>query len=263
MTYCMRTLAACYVYLAVVAGSAEAQQKVPRAPIELRKAVEAGLKVEAAAATAAVRVAAIRELIALSKEVAAHPTFAPSAAVSLQKRIAVRLAVADKEIREHLAGRNAAAAREVAQGGANRDVLAQVAAPDLPLVDLPDSDGAAELADLIQEVVVPATWERRGGVGAIGVFAQGAAARNDVLAQVGGGAANGNRGQAGAPLALTENVGEELVALIQDVIAPQSWEVNGGAGVAVFLPGKNVLIVRQTDEVHEALFDVVGRMRRE
>jgi hypothetical protein len=47
--------------------------------------------------------------------------------------------------------------------------------------------------------------------------------------------------------------GQALVELIQATIAPQSWDVNGGSGSIVYWPAWHVLVVRQTDDVHEQI----------
>ncbi|HEX4130130.1 MAG TPA: hypothetical protein VHZ24_08810 [Pirellulales bacterium] len=48
-------------------------------------------------------------------------------------------------------------------------------------------------------------------------------------------------------------LGPELVELIEDTIAPESWEKRGGPGVIRFWGPSNALVVRQTTEAHEAL----------
>lgn len=62
----------------------------------------------------------------------------------------------------------------------------------------------------------------------------------------------------GAP----QNEGQALVDLIQATIVPQSWEVNGGQGTIVYWPAWQVLVVRQTDDVHEQIGGVVHAMRK-
>lgn len=44
--------------------------------------------------------------------------------------------------------------------------------------------------------------------------------------------------------------GQQLVNLIQSVIAPESWEVNGGRGSITYWDAWHVLVVRQTGDVH-------------
>jgi hypothetical protein len=62
----------------------------------------------------------------------------------------------------------------------------------------------------------------------------------------------------GAP----QDDGQALVELIQATIAPQSWDVNGGPGSIVYWPAWHVLVVRQTDDVHEQIGGVVHGMRK-
>ncbi len=55
--------------------------------------------------------------------------------------------------------------------------------------------------------------------------------------------------------------GPELVELIQTVIAPQSWDINGGPGAIYYYRPLRALVIRQTDEVHGQIGDVLGQMR--
>jgi hypothetical protein len=56
--------------------------------------------------------------------------------------------------------------------------------------------------------------------------------------------------------------GEQLVELIQTVIRPETWDVNGGTGsIYYWYPGR-ALVIRQMDEVHEEIADVLGQLRR-
>lgn len=56
--------------------------------------------------------------------------------------------------------------------------------------------------------------------------------------------------------------GQELVDLIQQVIHPTSWDVNGGPGsIYYWYPGK-ALVIRQTDDMHEQIGDVLEQLRR-
>jgi hypothetical protein len=63
----------------------------------------------------------------------------------------------------------------------------------------------------------------------------------------------------GAPNA---DLGKELVALIQHVIAPDTWDVAGGNGVIIYYEPLQVLVVRQTDEVHGQVGGVFDQLRR-
>lgn len=55
--------------------------------------------------------------------------------------------------------------------------------------------------------------------------------------------------------------GQALVELIEATIAPQSWDVNGGPGTIRYWPAWHVLVVRQTEDVHEQIGGVVYGLR--
>jgi len=58
------------------------------------------------------------------------------------------------------------------------------------------------------------------------------------------------------------DAGQDLVDLIQTVIRPASWDVNGGNGsIYYWYPGK-ALVIRQTGEVHGEIYDVLEQLRR-
>jgi len=60
----------------------------------------------------------------------------------------------------------------------------------------------------------------------------------------------------------TPDHGQRLVDLIQTVIRPETWDVNGGPGsIYYWYPGR-ALVIRQMDEVHEEIGDVLGQLRR-
>jgi hypothetical protein len=54
----------------------------------------------------------------------------------------------------------------------------------------------------------------------------------------------------------------ELLEVIQDTIAPDTWDVRGGPGVIRFWPPGSALIVRQTGDVHEQLGRLLGDLRQ-
>lgn len=54
----------------------------------------------------------------------------------------------------------------------------------------------------------------------------------------------------------------ELIDLIQRVVRPESWEVNGGRGVIRYWPPGQALVVRQTEEVHERVRELLQQLRR-
>jgi hypothetical protein len=56
--------------------------------------------------------------------------------------------------------------------------------------------------------------------------------------------------------------GQALVELIQNTIAPDSWDVRGGAGVIVYYAPLHCLVVRATSEVHHRIGGAVGVLRK-
>ena len=67
----------------------------------------------------------------------------------------------------------------------------------------------------------------------------------------------GGPGQSGAP-----DNGQELVDLIQRVIAPSSWEVNGGPGSIYYWRPFQALVIRQTGEVHEQIGGTLEQLQK-
>ena len=55
---------------------------------------------------------------------------------------------------------------------------------------------------------------------------------------------------------------QDLVDLIQNTIAPDSWEQRGGRGTIRYFPPKQVLVIRQSGEVHEEFEDLMRQLRR-
>ena len=60
----------------------------------------------------------------------------------------------------------------------------------------------------------------------------------------------------------TAGYAQQLIDLIQTTISPDTWAVNGGKGTLYFYQPLNVLVVRQTAEVHEQIGDAFGQLRR-
>lgn len=99
-------------------------------------------------------------------------------------------------------------------------------------------------------------------------------AQADNLGQFAGGQRAGFGGPAGRPAGVGAGVqggmypqgipdgGKELVDLIQHVIAPQSWDVNGGPGSIYYWAPGHAIVVRQTAEVHHQLGDTLHQLRR-
>ncbi|RIK83626.1 MAG: hypothetical protein DCC68_03240 [Planctomycetota bacterium] len=232
-----------------------------RSAIDLRQSVERLVAAEAAAKNSADRVAALREIVSLSREIAAHPTLGKHATASLQNRLIGRLKRAAAELRADAKPVAAKAPVTIAAHPADAALLAQRGG-GLPVEAVRSADHAEALAELFEGTVAPESWEKVGGPGVIRVFPgnRGDGGAGGLFAQVQGQGNNSGGGR--APLALDNDRSQELIDLIQEVVAPQSWDVNGGVGAAVFFKNKNALVVRQTQDVHEGLFDVVNRLQR-
>ena len=85
-----------------------------------------------------------------------------------------------------------------------------------------------------------------------------------VLAQQGV-AGPGGQAAAGALAAappFTGDYGPDLVDLIETVIAPSTWERNGGPGSIYYYRPLRVLVIRQTGEVHGQIGGTIDALRR-
>ena len=80
-----------------------------------------------------------------------------------------------------------------------------------------------------------------------------------VGAAVGGGAGFG--GQGGPQGAPADN-GQILVDLIQNTIAPKSWDVNGGNGSIYYWQQQHAIVVRATGDVHGEISDALEQLNR-
>jgi hypothetical protein len=84
------------------------------------------------------------------------------------------------------------------------------------------------------------------------------------LAQMGGQAGVGGNpagGQANDN-SMVYDAGQDLVDLIQKTISPTTWDVNGGPGSIVYWRAGNCLVVRQTQEIHEAMGGLIDQLGR-
>lgn len=67
---------------------------------------------------------------------------------------------------------------------------------------------------------------------------------------------------AGAAQPFPPDYGPQLADLIQTVVAPSTWERNGGPGSIYYYRPRQVLVIRQTGQVHEDIGDVVEQLRQ-
>jgi hypothetical protein len=69
-------------------------------------------------------------------------------------------------------------------------------------------------------------------------------------------------GPLGGPGQFSDDYGPELVELIQQTIAPQTWDVNGGLGSAYYWRPGRALVIRQTGNVHDQLGGLLEQLGR-
>ena len=98
-----------------------------------------------------------------------------------------------------------------------------------------------------------------------------AKAEEAVLAQqappaAGAGGQQGAAGQGAAAAATPTiaarptNFGTELVELIEAVVSPATWKINGGKGAVVYYSSKHVLVVAAPDDVHGQVSGVLQQL---
>lgn len=69
-------------------------------------------------------------------------------------------------------------------------------------------------------------------------------------------------GAFGGGAMLPADNGQQLVDLIQTVIRPDTWDINGGPGSIYYWRPGRALVIRQMGEVHDEIGGVLGQLRR-
>jgi hypothetical protein len=214
---------------AVVAKVAPADRSVN----ELRQAVGDALRRANAKRTD--YAATVAELVNLFKELGQNQRLASSERLRLGAEVRSRLLRFAAQF-QHETGR------------AMQRADSKTGAGSAPVDDL------NSLVELIQNSLGPQDWvlaQRIGVPGGAGQTGPGV-----------GTAAPGGSG-AGSPLDQQAAAnGQALVELIQDTIAPDSWDIRGGPGSIVYYNPLRCLVVRQTGEGHDALSDLLGAARK-
>ena len=91
---------------------------------------------------------------------------------------------------------------------------------------------------------------------------QPAAEQHAPLAQQGGfGQGFGGQGRGWQGFGGQDN-GEQLIELIQQTIAPATWDINGGAGAIYYWRPGHALVIRNRAEVHERVGGLLEQMNR-
>jgi len=165
-----------------------------------------------------------RALVAAAEQLKADRTLLPAERVRLEALTRIRLRHAAEAIHRQ-------AAREAKS-------KSQTGLPNAPR--LPDAPPVAELA---QQIGGNAAGQGLGAGGAIGP---------------GQAFAGGIGGQQAVD---TQRQAEKLIDLIQSVIAPDSWDVNGGRGVIRYWSLGHGLVIRNTHAEHDKVGDVLQQLR--
>jgi hypothetical protein len=207
-------------------AAAEANAKKREAG-ELASAAKSALRASNAAKTAKERDTAARELVQVFVELHADRTLASGSRHNLQQQVRHRLLAIETGLRSVV---NSADSRQK-NGGADK------ASGDSN--DKPQSKGPSMIAIkdhssiLAQQVAPPAP--------------AGAPPRVN------------NPPNGGQP---PDDYGPELLELIQRVIRPASWDVNGGASSGYYYQPLHALVISAPDEIHEEIGGVVSGLRK-
>ena len=118
-----------------------------------------------------------------------------------------------------------------------------------------------QLAQQITKHRAKESYQAKRGPKSVGV-----AKADKVLEQQGAAApraagAFGGGGQSNNPADIAD-AGEDLVQLIQTVVAPKSWEVNGGPGSIYYWRYQRAIVAHTTSEVHEQISDTLEQLNR-
>lgn len=189
---------------------------------QLRDAVHAALRRQATAKEAE-QEAAVRELAAVYQELTASTRLVPRARRQLRALLRSRLMRTSKALERKLAKNEETANPQRRDPPADRAILAQMQA---------NPAGQPNAAP-----------RPRNRAPAFGPGAQVAGA---------------GRRLAGT----TDRNAQELIDLIQAVIAPSSWDVNGGLGTIMYFARKQVLVIRARGDIHDQLGETIEALRR-
>jgi len=202
----------------------------PRTGAELRDAVRAAMRRWARPDGKEADLAA-REFLVLYDELQADDQLSRGQRDELLTKVRGRLLKLAEQINKRVAVEKRLAKTErpesVAAAAANHSVLAQMG-----------------------------PWGPPGGLAGRGFGLPGFGGPGLGGGMMGGGPLGGGGGQ------FSDDYGPQLVDLIQQVIAPQSWDVNGGLGTAYYWRPGRALVIRQTGGVHDQFADLLEQLGR-
>ena len=210
---------ACLINGSDAAATESAAKGEPRRFHEIDKDIQSAFRQEALAKTSDEKVAAVRLLVELHREIVGDTRFFTSDVLKEYRgKVASRLLKVKLELKAKLA-------REQKRGGkaGKPAVAADSAEPaDSPVADEATAAFGSSLALVGNSSGGPVQF----------LLPSGRAA---------GGAAGGG---------VVGDYGQDLVDLIQRTISPRFWDVNGGPGTIVYYRPLHCLVVRATGEIH-------------
>ena len=248
-------------------SSSEAAASVPeKTPAQWRAAVGDALKKTASAKDAELDAAA-ELLLPLYQQLSADTKLPKADREQLRQQVRERLLSVRKDLVARIRKDQTAILAQKLPGAVVANNTSAVV-----------TDQGQQLLDAVKSIQQD-TWVERGGNGTAILFPGGAANGQagaggvagaigagfggGILAQqVGGAFGQGGAAGKGGNAQKPADHGQELVDLIQSIIAPQTWDTAGGSGsIRYWAPG-GALIINQTGEVHDQNGDVLKQLRR-
>ncbi len=216
-----------------VVSAVAPQDTAAYSPQQVRDAAAAALK-RLDTAKGSDRAAAVKQLIDVYRQIGENQQLKPYERNRLGSQVRTRLERVANQL--HF---------ETKRAAAHSAPAANTVAKVQPAADAPDT-----VAGWINDVVGgPGDW----------ILAQRVAGPAGGQAGAGGTGGNGN----GSDFDQMVNTnGAALVNLIQKTVAPNSWDVNGGAGSVTFYNNLRALVVRQTEEAQSDLDAVLNGLRK-
>jgi hypothetical protein len=209
----------------------------PRKPAELRTAVSNALRAAAAAKEPGERDKSVRQLMLVYLELEQDKNLTHDERLELHTEVRSRLSSIEKSLRAGGARKNSST-KTANANNSNSNAVGETNGP------------VNDVAVLAQQIARPAIAPQAGAAGG-GVAAGPGALANPVIAN------GGVIGRLQPP-----DYGQDLVDLIHNVIAPRTWDVNGGPGSVVYFRNLRALVVRAPSEVQTQVGDVLGQLRK-
>jgi hypothetical protein len=207
-------------------------QDAERTPHELRTAVRAAMRRQATTGGAE-QVSAVRELLTLYDEVGANKALTPPERQRWRAYLHSRLRRTSQALERQLARRDNAADRAQPGAGPPAAAVRNKLGAQAILAQKPGNQAGPPAAGPPRQANFPAA---------------GAAA------QVPGGGQSWN--------AMTAQNAQQLIDLIQNTIAPHTWDTSGGHGVIRYFAPAQVLVIRQSGDVHGRIGEALEGLRK-